>query len=313
MDVPHLRAKSWRPALALVVIALIPAVAGAVILVQARRERVVRETLVDGLFLRLESSEWLHDGMDHSGSGFQMPSSMAPGMPIEGQTRLSVEVSVTNTDRQAHSFHAEELELRSSNGAVWPSLSSEVEAITLAPGEIVNSILQFDVPQTLPGVRLVWAHAGIETGLLSTRPADHLAKPAPPRPDKWPQNVAGLPPGNAVTGEKLFLTSYGCIACHGDPRTPNSNMVAPHLGNIGAIAQQRVAGVSASQYIYDSILYPNRFVAPNCAHDLPCVTPSVMPSYGDVLPLQEMSDLVAYLSQLMSAQSLSLKPTRGGP
>jgi hypothetical protein len=287
-----------RRALVVFAVALIPAVAGALLLARGRRERVVREALVDGLFLRLESSEWLHDGMDHSATGFQMPSSMAPGLPLSGQTRLAVEVSLTNTDRTAHDFKVEELELRSPQGAVWPALSSEVEALTLNPGQVVNSILQFDVPETLPEVRLVWARAGADVGLLNTRPADHLAKPAPPRPDKWPKDVAGLPPANAAAGEKLFLTSYGCVACHGDPRIPESNLVAPHLGEIGALAAQRVPGTSASQYIYDSILYPNAFVAPKCARDLPCATPSVMPSYGDVLPLQEMSDLVAFLSQL---------------
>jgi hypothetical protein len=281
--------------------------------VQARRDSVVRETLVDGLFLRLEGSEWLHDGMEHSTTGFQMPSAMAPGMPLNGQTRLSVEISVTNTDREAHAFDAGELELRSPDAAVWPALTSDTDTMTLGPGEMVNTRVQFDVPETLPTVRLVWVHAGKETGLLVARPADHLAKPAPPRPEKWPKNVAELPPANAATGEKLFLTSYGCTACHGDPRVPDSNMVAPHLANIARIAAQRVPGVSASQYIYDSILYPNNFVAPNCAHDQPCATPSVMPSYGDVLPLQEMSDLVAYLSQLQSPQSPLRKPARGGP
>jgi mono/diheme cytochrome c family protein len=112
--------------------------------------------------------------------------------------------------------------------------------------------------------------------------------------------VAGLPKGNAATGEKLFGTSYGCAACHGDPATPASNMVGPHLGDLQRVAAARIPGTSAAQYVYDSILHPNDFIAPDCARGVTCANPSVMPSYGEVLPLQEMADLVAYLSQLTS-------------
>jgi mono/diheme cytochrome c family protein len=288
--------RAW--AVAALTAALAPAVAGGVILFQGRRDRVVREAVLSGLFLRLESAEWLHDTMAHPDKGYQMPASMTPGMPLPGQERLAVEVSVRNTSRQRQELDVEELELVSADDAVWPAVASEVGHVTLAPGEGVSAIVQFDVPEKLPSARLVWARGGTRVSLLSTRPEDHTQKAPEARPDKWPQDVAALPPGNPSTGAQLFATSYGCAACHGDPRTPDSNMVGPHLGDLAVVAQARIPGKSGAQYIYDSILFPNAFVVPTCARGLPCATPSVMPSYGEILPLQEMADLIAYLSRL---------------
>lgn len=288
-------------ALAAFAIALVPAVAGGVILLEGRRERVVREAMLNGLFLRLESADWVHDTMVHTDTGYQMPAAMVPGMPLAGQERLSVEVSIRNTSRQRREFNAEELELRSADNAIWPAISSEITSMMLDPGETISSILQFDVPEKLSNARLVWSRGGASVNLLSTRPEDHDKKALPARPDKWPKDVAALPPGNASTGERLFATSYGCSSCHGDPRTPGSNMVGPHLGDLENVAQSRVAGKSAAQYIYDSVLFPDAFVVPTCARGLPCIKPSVMPTYGEILPLQEMADLIAYLSHLTAA------------
>jgi len=310
-SLPHAPTRWHRvAAAAALVVALVPAIAGAVVLLRGREDRVVREAVINGLFLRLESADWLHDSMVHTETGYQMPASMTPGMPLAGQQRLAVEVSLRNTSRRRQEFNVEELELRSPDDAIWPSTSSEVTETTLNPGEMVSAVVQFDVPEKLPSARLVWNRAGSKVALLRTRPEDHEQKPSVARPDKWPQDVASLPPGNPSTGARLFATSYGCAACHGDPRIPDSNMVGPHLGEVGRVALTRVPGKSSPQYIYDSILFPNAFIAPNCAHGVACATPSMMPSYGEILPLQEMADLIAYLSDLTSATGTPVAPNR---
>ena len=90
------------------------------------------------------------------------------------------------------------------------------------------------------------------------------------------------------------------MGCHGDPANPDSATVAPHLGNIANVAAEREPGVSAEQYIYDSILDPNKFIAPDCPNG-PCFEPSIMRAdYGTVMSLQEMADLVAYYMTLSS-------------
>ena len=56
--------------------------------------------------------------------------------------------------------------------------------------------------------------------------------------------------------------------------------------------------MSAEQYIYESILDPNAFIAPDCPTG-PCVDPSLMRlDYGGVFDEQDMADMVAYMMTL---------------
>lgn len=113
----------------------------------------------------------------------------------------------------------------------------------------------------------------------------------------WPEDVEELPVGDPSNGQALFQTTMGCAACHGDPATPGSNGVGPHLGNIGAEGADRIEGKSAMQYIYESILNPNDFIAPDCPNG-PCTAPSQMPNtFGERLDHQQMADLIQYLMQ----------------
>lgn len=116
---------------------------------------------------------------------------------------------------------------------------------------------------------------------------------------EWPDSVEDLPEGDAANGPQLYEVTLGCAACHGNPDEPGSNPVGPWLGNIANVAADRVAGQSAEQYIYESILNPNAFIAPECANDQPCLEPSAMPAnFGDRMSLQEMADLIAYYMTL---------------
>jgi mono/diheme cytochrome c family protein len=110
----------------------------------------------------------------------------------------------------------------------------------------------------------------------------------------WPEDVAELPEGDSANGGTLYV-SYGCVGCHGDPTSEGSNAVGPWLGNISEVGADRIDGTSSEQYIYDSILHPNDFIAPECANGNPC-TEGVMPAdFGTRMTLQDMTDLIAYL------------------
>jgi hypothetical protein len=79
---------------------------------------------------------------------------------------------------------------------------------------------------------------------------------------------------------------------------PASALVGPYLGNIANDAATRVSGVSAEQYIYESILDPNKFITEDCPNG-PCNEPSQMRlDYGGVLSEQDMADLVTYYMTL---------------
>jgi cytochrome c553 len=118
---------------------------------------------------------------------------------------------------------------------------------------------------------------------------------------EWPESWEDLPEGNADNGSSLY-TANGCNACHGDPTgDPSSAVVGPWLGNIGNDASTRVEGESAQQYIYQSILDPNAFIAPECPTG-PCSEPSAMRAdFGFVLSEQDMADLIAHYMTLTTA------------
>jgi hypothetical protein len=102
--------------------------------------------------------------------------------------------------------------------------------------------------------------------------------------------------GDPEVGAQAYV-EYGCNTCHGLPETPDSATVGPWLGDIAANAATRIEGYSAQDYIYESILDPNAFIAPDCPSG-PCVSPSLMPTSFPLLigrNPQNMANLLAYL------------------
>lgn len=113
----------------------------------------------------------------------------------------------------------------------------------------------------------------------------------------WPESVGDLPEGDVDSGEALYQSS-GCFACHGQLDDPESALVGPWQGNIANDAADRVPGMSAEQYIYESILDPNAFIAPDCPNG-PCADPTQMrQDYGGVLDEQGMADMVSFFMTL---------------
>ena len=101
--------------------------------------------------------------------------------------------------------------------------------------------------------------------------------------------------GDAAAGEAIFAqtlvgTQPGCVTCHSVE--PGVTMVGPSLATIGAEAGSRVSGLSAEEYLRQSIQAPNEHIAEGFSAGL-------MPAaLADELSAQELSDLVAYLQTL---------------
>lgn len=116
---------------------------------------------------------------------------------------------------------------------------------------------------------------------------------------EWPESVDDFLAdytGDAANGDGLYLT-YACSGCHGDLGTPGSNAVGPWLGEIAANGGNRIAGTSAAQYIYESILHPNDYIAEECPNG-PCLSPSAMPAnFAERMSAspQDMADILALL------------------
>jgi mono/diheme cytochrome c family protein len=118
----------------------------------------------------------------------------------------------------------------------------------------------------------------------------------PPEAVVWSDDVEELLAeyeGDVAAGAALY-TGLGCNACHGDIEQPGTNAVGPHLGQIGSVGAARVQGQTAAQYIYESILYPDAHIAPQCPNG-PCTAPSGMPSFSGRVNQQEMADLLMFL------------------
>ncbi len=102
--------------------------------------------------------------------------------------------------------------------------------------------------------------------------------------------------GDPERGAELY-TSYTCNVCHGQLDTESSAIIGPWLGDIVETGGDQVDGLTAKQYVYQSILDVNAFIAPDCPNGA-CTDPSAMrsdfPSAMATSP-QDMIDLLSYI------------------
>ncbi len=67
---------------------------------------------------------------------------------------------------------------------------------------------------------------------------------------------------SAERGMDLYYNAYGCTACHGQPEEPGTETSGPWHGDLAQNAPERIPGVSAEAYVYQSILYPDVYHVP---------------------------------------------------
>jgi cytochrome c551/c552 len=108
------------------------------------------------------------------------------------------------------------------------------------------------------------------------------------------------PPPDAIEGEKLFNSeglgeNLGCEVCHSV--TPGEKRVGPSLAGIANTAATRVPGMSAEDYIRQSILDPNAYVVPGFPAN------QMLNVYSERLTPDQIDALVAYLMTLTGPAS----------
>jgi nitric oxide reductase subunit C len=101
--------------------------------------------------------------------------------------------------------------------------------------------------------------------------------------------------GNAQRGKALFEQTTireapACSTCHSI--TPGTVIVGPSLAGIGTRAGKRLAGVSAEEYLRQSITNPNETVVDGFSAGI------MYPDFKKTLTKDEINDLIAYLLTL---------------
>jgi len=116
-------------------------------------------------------------------------------------------------------------------------------------------------------------------------PTPSLAEPTPEPSTPTPLT---LPPGDPAAGEQVFATAspLTCSTCHSIDGTSG---LGPSLQGIGTTAGARVPGLSAGEYITQSIIDPDAFVVDGFPSGL-------MPqTFRESLTDQQLADVISYL------------------
>jgi mono/diheme cytochrome c family protein len=95
---------------------------------------------------------------------------------------------------------------------------------------------------------------------------------------------AGL--AQAKTGEQIF-TAAGCAGCHTFSPAGSNGTIGPNLNDLAAAAAKREPGKSAEEYVRESLLKPEAFLAPGFGN--------AMPSFEGRLTDKQIQALVDYL------------------
>ena len=103
--------------------------------------------------------------------------------------------------------------------------------------------------------------------------------------------------GNVANGERLFKeqiigagSAPGCISCHS--LEPGVVLVGPSQSDVGARAETAIEGMSAEDYLRQSIVEPDAHIAEG-------FTEGVMyQNFGEELTNTQINDLVAFMLTL---------------
>ncbi len=96
--------------------------------------------------------------------------------------------------------------------------------------------------------------------------------------------------GKELFEQTVIGASPGCVTCHS--LEPDVTIVGPSLAVIGTEAAEEVEGMSAEDFLQESIVDPDAFIAPG-------FTAGVMPkTWGEELTAEQIDNLVANLLTL---------------
>lgn len=141
----------------------------------------------------------------------------------------------------------------------------------------------------------LWGRGAVLGGLILAAAAmASSAQPAPEHgghgtPEGW---KFSWPAGNSVSGREVFV-KLQCYTCH---EVKGETFPAPDPGKVGPELSS-MAPLHPAEYFAEAIINPNAVVEEGRGYRAPDGM-SKMPSYNDLMTVQEVIDLVAYLQGL---------------
>lgn len=111
-----------------------------------------------------------------AGGGFAMPRAMMPGIPMEGQQRLRIEISLLNNGNalapiDPRHFHVED----EAGNRFAPLVNSTFPTQSLTPSQRMGTVLFIDVDENAPNPKLIWNHQGSQVIALLNGIPSHAA------------------------------------------------------------------------------------------------------------------------------------------
>lgn len=95
--------------------------------------------------------------------------------------------------------------------------------------------------------------------------------------------------GDPQAGEEIFNTGgasqVGCVTCH---TLDGTDLVGPSLDGISEVAGERVPGMSAEDYLHESIVQPDTYLVEGYDDLMP-------KNYGDTLDEEDIDNVIAFL------------------
>ena len=95
--------------------------------------------------------------------------------------------------------------------------------------------------------------------------------------------------GDAKRGQDIFLTGGSAVVnCQGCHTLNGSRLIGPSFKGISAVAGSRIEGLSAEEYLRQSITHPSSYIVDGYPNVMPVV-------FRYALEDQEVNDLIAFL------------------
>jgi mono/diheme cytochrome c family protein len=201
---------------------------------------------------------------------------------------LVVVLAITIFAARGHSDQAE------ATAETAPVASEEVQTTTTEQPSAEAEAPAEEPTQAEPAAEeatVVEAPAAEETTTEEAAPTEEAsAKESAPAEE-------AAPPEASDNVAKAFVKGT-CISCHIIPGVSGANgMVGPDLSNVGVEGATYVEGLSAEEYIRQSIEDPEAFITPACPTG-PCPSGVMSPAFAQMLSPEELDGIVAYLSTL---------------